>query len=536
MKKYIYIKLLAVSLLSGFLFSCAYTNLEIGWLAIIALTLLFSAEYSAKENGLKNFWICYFLCFLVWNALATYWIWYATKGGAVAAILLNSLQMAVIFRVFRWMRCRFQGMVPYLAFAALWLCWEHFYFTWQVSWPWLTLGNSFAALTKYVQWYSVTGTLGGSLWILLASILLFFTIKSFLEKKKRLHYSIALVVIVLAPIIWSLSIYNKVSKDQETLPKREVVVLQPNIDPYNTKFTASQSEQDSILLNLASSAVTPQTFLVIAPETFFNPSKEAGLLVEDSPHSNKSVKRYNEFVQTHNLNFLYGAVTQLSSVSMRQPSPYSRNAGLNFWINVFNSAVLNTTDGRVYFYHKSKLVILAESVPVINKKPVFESLGIDLGGEIGNFTPQKYRYVFKTQDEILFGTAICYESVFGDFYREYVQKGAQFMTIITNDGWWRDTPGHIQHFNYARLRAVETHRYTARSANTGISAIIDAKGDVVEQTPWWEECYLRGEVALNKEITPFVRYGDIVGIVASWCALAFVVLALLSYLFKKRRG
>lgn len=535
MKKAITLKLWFLAVLSGVLLSIPFVLPHCGPVSLIALIPLFAAEYIAKQNNVKHFWILYYASFLIWNVIATYWIWYATPGGAVAAIVLNALQMVVIFRVFRWMRSRrSESILPYIGFACMWLCWEHFYFTWQVSWPWLTLGNSFADNIKYIQWYSVTGTLGGSLWILLTNILLFRLLISVVNKEKFVLKLAVLLLLIILPICLSLSLYKGVQKRESSLPKKEVVVLQPNIDPFNIKFSSSQDAQNNILLSLAQEAVTPETFLVAAPETFFNPSKEAGFLNEDTPHNNKTVKRIAEFCAEKNVNFLYGAVTQMTTVSPVQPGPYARPAGYNYWSNVFNTAVFNTTDGRVFFYHKSKLVIMAESVPMFNNKPLFESLGIDLGGEVGFFTPQSFRDVFKTSDGVLFGSAICYESVFGDFYRDYIKNGAEFMTIITNDGWWKNTPGHIQHLNYARLRAIETRRYIARSANTGISAIIDAAGEIVERTPWWEPCYIRGEIALNKEITPFVKYGDVTGVAAAWCALAALLLTLLSYFFKKR--
>ena len=175
MKKTISVKLWILTVLSGILLSIPYTLSGCGWVAFIALIPLLTAEYIALQNGKKHFWINYYTCFFIWNLITTYWIWYATQWGAVAALLLNSLQMALIFRIFRWFRRRWSGILPYIGFAALWLCWEHFYFTWQVSWPWLTLGNAFATNVKLVQWYSVTGTLGGSLWILVLNILIFRT-------------------------------------------------------------------------------------------------------------------------------------------------------------------------------------------------------------------------------------------------------------------------------------------------------------------------------------------------------------------------
>ena len=86
----------------------------------------------------------------------------------------------------------------------------------------------------------------------------------------------------------------------------------------------------------------------------------------------------------------------------------------------------------------------------------------------------------------VFNTAICYEGLYGDFYGDFVRRGAQFMAIISNDGWWGDTPGYKHLFTISRLRAVEHRRAIARSANTGMSGFISARGDI-GQTLGWEK-------------------------------------------------
>lgn len=82
--------------------------------------------------------------------------------------------------------------------------------------------------------------------------------------------------------------------------------------------------------------------------------------------------------------------------------------------------------------------------------------------------------------------SICYESVYGDFMSEYIRKGAEVICIITNDGWWGNTPGHKQHLSYAKLRAIETRKQVIRCANTGISGFIDEFGNISQAQPYWE--------------------------------------------------
>jgi apolipoprotein N-acyltransferase len=93
--------------------------------------------------------------------------------------------------------------------------------------------------------------------------------------------------------------------------------------------------------------------------------------------------------------------------------------------------------------------------------------------------------------------------------RQYIKKGANLLTIITNDGWWKNTPGHRQHLLYARLRAIETRNWVARSANTGISAFIDPRGNLVSTLGYDKRGVLKAEIApTQNKLTIYVKYGD----------------------------
>ena len=100
------------------------------------------------------------------------------------------------------------------------------------------------------------------------------------------------------------------------------------------------------------------------------------------------------------------------------------------------------------------------------------------------------------------------------------------MTVITNDAWWGNTPGYRQHLRYASLRAIETRRSIARCANTGISAIIDQRGEIVRSTSWWKPEVLSGTINRNDYMTFFVRNGDVTGKVCTFVFwLLFAALA-----------
>lgn len=522
-------------LLSSIMLSLPFLLPGTGWVSLVAFIPLLAAEHIATREKMRLFWVKYYLCFLLWNIFTTFWIYKATLYGAMAAVILNALQMAVIFAMFRWFKRLTKGYLPYLFFIIAWLAWEHAYFNWDVSWPWLVLGNAFATSVKSVQWYEYTGALGGSLWILLINTLLFrvLLLAANGEKFKKSAISVALLYIV--PVVISLAIYHSYKvvpyEPSNGSGYREFTVLQPNIDPYNRKFSQSQYQQDKVLLNLMQEC--DSNSIVVAPETFVSPRLSAAALVENNPHGNSSFNRFGAFAKERSLSLIIGAVTDTFYNAQARPTPTARHLDGERWYDRCNSAVFFDSNGKHGFYHKSKLVVLVESTPYKRLFKFVSKFNIDLGGAMGDFAPQSEREIFVTTDSVKIGTAICYESVYGDFYREYVLNGADVMSIITNDGWWGDTPGYRQHLSYASLRAIETRRAIARSANTGISAFIDQKGDIIASTEWWKEDAISADLPLNDKITFFVRHGDIIGRVSEFLYFLFALMAIVRRISRK---
>jgi apolipoprotein N-acyltransferase len=150
--------------------------------------------------------------------------------------------------------------------------------------------------------------------------------------------------------------------------------------------------------------------------------------------------------------------------------------------------------------------------------PVFKKLG----GSVSGWGWQENPEVFYAHSGIGVAPVICYESIWGSWVGESVKNGAQFIAVITNDGWWGNTSGKDQHMLYAKLRAIETRRWVVRSANTGISGFINQRGDLVKQSTWWTSTALKEDINLNDNLTVYVNHGDII---AKLCAIIALVLA-----------
>jgi apolipoprotein N-acyltransferase len=105
-----------------------------------------------------------------------------------------------------------------------------------------------------------------------------------------------------------------------------------------------------------------------------------------------------------------------------------------------------------------------------------------------------------------------------------VKNGANALFIITNDGWWKNTNGYRQHLSLASVRAIETRRAVARSANTGVSCFIDIRGVRTEETKWWTQAVLKGEIIPETRITTYVKYGDYLSATGSILSLIILLI------------
>ena len=522
-----------LSIISAVIMSVPYLVPHTGFLALIGLVPLLCMERIAEMSGRKHIWIYHYTAFVLWNAITTFWVCNATIGGGIFAILANSLQMSLVFGLFRLSRKKFHGALPYIFLMVGWIAWERFYFDAEISWPWLVLGNSFARTTWAIQWYEFTGTLGGSLWIWLCNLSIFGLMTALSDgswygwnSKARTAAISGTVILFTVPFIISGVTGSRFEDSMEADENLEVLIVQPNIDPYNKFQALTQDEQNSILesqirkgLEGRQTDSTSAPLLVIAPETFTN-----DIIVGQYGRS-RTWRRFTSFLEQYpGVNMLFGATSYDYISSAEAPSYTARNAGQGRWVESHNSALMTDGTGRTEIFHKSKLVVAVEHTPYPR---IFCPIDDLLGGVMGRCVGQDEISLLTVRaadgKETEIGCAVCYESVYGEYYTDYIRKGAKAMAIITNDAWWGDTPGYRQHLSYASLRAIETRRAIARCANTGISAIISPAGEILQPTPWWEPAEIKGQLPLRDDITFFVSHGDITGRV---CSFLFILLLL----------
>ncbi len=506
---------------------------DTGLLALFGLVPLLCMERIADLSGKKRIWIYHYSAFVIWNAITTFWVCNATVGGGIFAVLANSLQMSLVFGLFRLSKKKFTGSLPYIFLAVAWIAWERFYFDAEISWPWLVLGNSFARTTWAIQWYEITGALGGSLWIWACNLGIFGLLVSisdgsiFYWNRKAKAAALTGIVLLFAGPLAASGIIGKDYKDSMESPDQlPVVIVQPNIDPYNKFQAMTQDQQNALLESQIVSALKDRKadsitspLLVVAPETF-----TSDIVCGDYPRS-RTWRRFTSLLQEYpGVNMLFGASSYDYLYQEERPSYTARNLRDGLWVESHNSALMIDGTSRTDIFHKSKLVVAVEHTPYPR---IFCPIDDLLGGVMGRCVGQEEINILNVKDidgqNIPIGCAVCYESVYGEYYTDYVRKGARAMTIITNDAWWGDTPGYRQHLSYASLRAIETRRAIARCANTGISAIIAPSGEILQPTPWWEPAVIESSIPLRDDITFYVSHGDITGRV---CTFIFILLLL----------
>lgn len=493
-----------------------------------------TVEHPSFTRPAATFFKYAYLLFVLWNAFTTYWVSYSTLPGGIAAVLCNALLMCIPAMLFFFTKRRLGPKIGYPSFVIYWLAFEYFHLGWDLTWPWLTLGNGLAQRPEWVQWYEFTGFLGGSVWIVVANILFFKAFANNPTKSWKPYVAPALLVAV--PIAISYGLYFGY---EEKGAEAEVVVVQPNIDPYKEKFRDGENylpteQQLARLITLSESKLTPKTNLVVWPETAIGSNFE-----EQHMQSYPDIQTMKQFMGKYpNAELLTGINSYTIYEDIKQAPASARFREDLGYYDVFNTGMYLRRTGYIELYHKSKLVPGVEKLPYPAFFKFLGPLAIDLGGMVGTHGTQDHRTVFfhSNNKQPAAAPVICYESVYGGYVSEYVKNGASLICIITNDGWWSDSPGYKQHLQYATLRAIENRRHIARSANTGISGFINQRGDFMQTSDWWVQAALRDTVKLNTELTVYSRTGELIGPAAQWLALALIFYTILhKLLFRKKR-
>ncbi len=541
------------ALLSGLLLWLAWPTYGFAGLLFIAFVPLLLSEKRLRDDvKKKTAWRVLahaYLTFLIWNFATTSWLYYATPFGMWFAVLVNSLLMATVFMVYHLFARKVNQGTAWTFLICLWMAFEYLHLHWDFSWPWLNLGNGFSEYTSWIQWYEYTGTFGGTLWVWLVNIAVTYLVFTRLKnvksnqdggrfafaKAKYLKQIGLIATMVLLPIVVSVYIQSTytVSITAES-EMDEVLIVQPNIDPYKEKYFQTNGKVIELMEELITPEMNDEVDFIITPET----------VLADNRFRLPQVQYHRDIQSLRTLLAPYPNTYYLGGISMidvfRKDDPRHSNQSNTLdgkaYFNDYNSAMFMNRSGQVDLYHKSKLVVGIENMPYKSVlEPLLGNVMIDLGGTVATKTTQEERSVFTTSDEKAIAPIICYESVYGDYVTDYVNNGAQYLAIITNDAWWANTQGHQQHLSLARLRAIENRRWIARSANTGISAIMDHTGAVRQSLGYEKRGVVSGQIQSRDELTFYTLHGDYLARIAMFIGV-FTLLFGTMRSSGKRRG
>ena len=466
-------------------------------------------------------------------------------GGAFVLLLhpiLILLPVVLYYSIFKNIKINRFPNFHLIAFPFIWVSFEYLQTVTEVTFPWLLAGNAFTTNLEKIQYIEYTGVYGVSFWVCVLSVLAYYLYKTLknssdtifveLRKKKNILVLIAILIIYILPNIYTgiSSPKNKyINNSDENIT---IGVIQPNIDAW-VKWGANQK----VLINDYSSMIKEiagkkkDIKMIVLPETAI-----PFYLLYSSYDDLFEI--FKNACDSSNTTVLTGTPDIILYENQSQAKIDSKkfNSSGQYY-DTYNSAVLiekNKEKTLYQKYNKIKLVIGSERMPYQEKLPFLKNL-IRWGVGIGSYQLGKDTTIFLLDNKYIFNTAICFESVFPGFFSDFINKGAQFSVIITNDAWWGKLFGTHQHNQYAVLRAIENRRWIVRCANTGISCTIDPYGNIQNETKINEKALFTGEIGIRNDKTFYTIYGDAFALTCLCIGFALYLYGFFSKVLTKKK-
>jgi apolipoprotein N-acyltransferase len=512
--------------LSGTILGLAYPPNPVGLFGAIGLVpLLLALE---RATTWRTFLKWSYLSLVIFSALSSWWIgsWQAKTDpflmiSCVMLILVHPLFFMAPLVAYRWVRMR-RGLFFALAFLPfLWCGGEYLHALTDASYPWLTLGNTQTYNLYYIQFIEFTGVWGVSFLLLVQNCVLTAMVFALglesRDQSRLIRVGMTLLALTLVPP-FLYGFYTLEGRQYEPLAPNQqltVTVIQPNVDPWDKWNQADTTDHIGLNQRLsATSAGAHRTEMYLW-------SENAIPTPISQPGNERMAAKMEAAVESLGVPVMTGFPDYVRYGPGDQPPVTSRpgieyNAALGrpdttYRWDYFNSVGLWVPGkGLTGAYHKMQLVPFGERIPFADDVPFLTGL---LSWDVGISSWAKGKTIQTFSVPYRGGTTksasvICFESIYPNIVRQFIDSGANFMTIITNDGWYLGTPGPLQHARIAIMRAIETRRAIARAANTGISCFISPYGTIYNETPEGIPAATTGVVELRDDMTLYVRWGD----------------------------
>ncbi len=514
-------KHLLLGLASGLLLGLSFPPIPFPFLVFVSFVPYFFLLQKREGLGEINrftYFTLFFFCLIT-----LYWVGSWTKEAdpflKISGILLVILSPAfylIVTSLYYFSTKIVSKKIALFLFPVYWVTFEYIYSITDLRFPWLMLSNSIPNLNLFIQIADVVGAYGLSLIILYINLLIFFSIKQYgLNRKINWRYLIPLLMLVFIPLVYGLV---KISSYKESNKKVKVGLIQPNFNPWEKWQGGSVSDQLNVYLDLSEKAISKGAKLIVWPESALPCYLLTGSYMVEA-------NRVQQFVFEKNIYLMTGmpdAQIFFYDTGVIPPSDAKKSKTGDYAYVSYNSILFYMPDGiNIQKYHKIMLVPFGEKVPFVEEIPFLGSL-IKWQVGISSWNVGEEKTIFVTPTFKPAGI-ICIESIYPDFVADFVAKGADFISVVTNDSWYGYSSGPFQHKEISVIRAVENRRSVIRAANGGISCIIDPLGNTIAETKLFTKDILVGDVTLNSEITFFTKYPRVIPYFVSLISLLTIL-------------
>ncbi|OGQ08039.1 MAG: apolipoprotein N-acyltransferase [Deltaproteobacteria bacterium RIFCSPLOWO2_12_FULL_40_28] len=478
-----------------FIFPTVLFGFKIPDLGFLAWVFLIPLLWRLSSLGYGSIFSHSFLSYFLTALGALYWMVPAMKnfGGlnfleSLGVLVLAALILACYFSLSTFLGYFFHrkgGQPLYLTLPVFWLLADYAKTYFPVNgFPWLNPAYSQGSYLPLFQWIELTGVFGLTFFIYCMNVLFFECLNAWKTRDKNLLLHCGAIFFVLLVISILASVGCQIFQEKrQSSGVATIGLIQGNI-PQDMKWDSSKAQSNfKIYADLSYKARTYGADFIIWPETAYPYTLSVNKLA------------LSQFVESDlaGLNVLFGAVS-IEGLRLSEQGP------------IFNSAFLIDKDSHILsFYHKRHLVPFGEYVPMKN----WLSFARRLTVAVGDFSEGKSSEPLQ-KGEVSYGVLICYEDLFPNLSRASVLSGAHVLVNLTNDAWYGNTSAQYQHVVFSQFRALENRRYLLRATNTGLTAVINPRGQIVEQLKPFDKNVLVKMISLSEANTLYTYLGSVI--------------------------
>ena len=522
----------ASSVLTGVLLGVSFPSypfirLELlAWFALVPLLVSLRNVERAGELFRRVY-----IAMLLFCLISLWWVTLATFPGGALTILAQAFFLTIPLFGFYAIKKMAGFHFALFSLPFLWVAWEWAYMQQDLSLGWLTFGNSQANLNLMIQYADLTGVWGISFWLVWFNVLIVLAVTG--SRKDAFRSVAVMALMILAPLLYASSVMPQDGLPAAGSRKLRVTLVQPDIDPHEKWLHNNSVDIMDRYYTMTNRAVREnRPDLVMWPETAIPFYILDHAYADDLQTLRSSLRGWNAALLTGFSDIIYYPAAPQTDTGHSG----NNDRSMNRFFDTYNaSMLLEPGNGTPQIYRKMRLVPFAERVPYVDYFPwlghlTFSLVGLNGWGKGSDTTIMQLhspRY-----GTVKIANIICYESIFPGLVTEFVRKGAEVLTLVTNDGWYATSYGPYQHLAIGTLRCIENRRAMARCANTGLTVVINKYGRIIAEIPWWQERTLTAEVPLESTLTFYTRNPDLLPKAA---AALSGLLFLIAFLKKSRK-